>query len=89
MRSAKLKWKFGITQERYDEILIEQHGKCALCDQTCVTGAALAVDHDHKTGAIRGLLCLKCNVGLGIYEKFDVPRVRAYIAGSRMDSDLR
>lgn len=78
-RNAKLRRKFGITQIEYENILRAQDGVCALCKKPCVTGVALAVDHCHKTGRVRGLLCLKCNVGVGMYEKFDSLKVRQYI----------
>jgi hypothetical protein len=49
---------------RYDEILAEQLGVCAICGLP-PNGRRLAVDHDHETGEIRGLLCAQCNFGLG------------------------
>lgn len=61
-RSYHLKRKFGITTEQYDELLRNQSGRCALCPKTPEDeGQALAVDHDHKTGEIRGILCRYCN----------------------------
>jgi hypothetical protein len=62
-RRHKLR-KFGITPEVYDLMLAEQGGLCALCRQPCSTGRCLAVDHDHTTGAVRGLLCGRCNNAL-------------------------
>lgn len=58
---------YGITLEDYNEKLIEQNNKCKICNQenTFDRYGVLAVDHDHSTGKIRGLLCYKCNVGLG------------------------
>ncbi len=54
--------KFGITLEQYDELLRAQDGKCAICEKnTEEEGISLAVDHDHKTLEIRGLLCRYCN----------------------------
>lgn len=56
---------------RYVELLQKQNGTCAVCYQTetalATTGATrrLSVDHDHHTGEIRELLCLKCNVMIG------------------------
>lgn len=48
-------------------LLAEQDGTCALCERTTAdkTGRPLHVDHDHETGAIRGLLCSDHNTGLG------------------------
>jgi hypothetical protein len=61
--------KFGITPEIYDQMLVEQDGKCAICGVPCfVEKRALAVDHDHKTNSVRGLLCINCNTGLGKFK---------------------
>lgn len=62
-----LKRKFGITRERYEAILDEQGGVCAIC-KVAPTTKRLAVDHDHQTGEVRGLLCLSCNMGLGYFK---------------------
>lgn len=70
-RAIKIKHRFGITGEEYDRLLETQGGMCALCGQPETvshngqTPSMLAVDHDHETGAVRGLLCFRCNVGLG------------------------
>jgi len=57
--------KFGITPEEYDGLLAAQAGVCAICGGD--NGSKrLAVDHDHDTGVIRGLLCNQCNRGLGL-----------------------
>lgn len=52
--------KYGITEERYAELLKQQKGRCAICRNRPRT-QRLAVDHNHKTGAVRGLLCKRCN----------------------------
>lgn len=54
--------KYGLTVEEYEKLYQQQNGKCAICYQKY---EVLAVDHDHKTGKIRGLLCRKCNMILG------------------------
>jgi hypothetical protein len=59
--------RYGVTPEQYDELLANQSGGCAICCQPCVSGMRLAVDHDHETGVVRGLLCMKCNRGLGLF----------------------
>ena len=51
---------------RYNELLFDQGGVCAICDGVNASGKFLAVDHDHETGAVRGLLCSRCNSGLGL-----------------------
>lgn len=57
--------RYGITPNEYDELLESQNGVCAICLQECKSGRRLAVDHDHKTGAVRGLLCGSCNRAIG------------------------
>jgi len=64
-RKCMLKRRYGITLEQYEAMLESQNGKCAICKGDCLTGRNLAVDHDHETGKVRGLLCSKCNQGLG------------------------
>lgn len=67
--------QFGIDGVEYDRLHARQDGKCAICrlPETAVhhkTGVAraLAVDHNHETGAVRGLLCRDCNTGLGLFD---------------------
>jgi hypothetical protein len=59
-----LKNSYNLTVSEYTEMLNAQNGVCAVCGGNN-KGKRLAVDHDHKTGAVRGLLCFKCNVALG------------------------
>ena len=51
---------YGITGEQYDAILAAQAGRCAIC-QNLPRTMNLAIDHNHKTGEVRGLLCRRCN----------------------------
>lgn len=51
---------YGLTSEQYDELLRRQGGKCAIC-RAKPKSKRLAVDHDHKTGEVLGLLCSRCN----------------------------
>ena len=62
--------KFGISLSEYGEMLVAQNGKCAICNEpeTQMRNGkkkSLAVDHDHATGRVRGLLCTECNQGIG------------------------
>lgn len=68
-RTRNLKYNFGINEEIYDKMLLEQNNTCALCPATKSdsTRPNLAVDHCHTTGRVRGLLCGKCNKGLGLF----------------------
>jgi hypothetical protein len=70
IRRRSLLAAFGITLEQYDEMLAAQGGGCAICGRACLTGRALAVDHDHETGVVRALLCVICNRYLGVVENF-------------------
>lgn len=68
-RNAWLQRKFNISAEIYDIMLKKQNGVCAICSNTNDNGRRLAVDHDHQTGQIRGLLCNGCNRALGFVER--------------------
>lgn len=61
-----LRFKYGITLEEYNRMFADQKGKCAICGKhQSELEKSLAVDHNHETGEIRGLLCTHCNVFLG------------------------
>jgi DNA-directed RNA polymerase subunit RPC12/RpoP len=61
-RTYHLRRLYGITPEQYDELLERQQGKCAVCLKDKEEfNVRLAVDHDHVSGEIRGLLCRYCN----------------------------
>lgn len=60
--------KFGISLGEYKELLNINNEKCIICDNECPSGRNLALDHDHKTGILRGLLCINCNKGLGNFK---------------------
>lgn len=60
-RAAWILKCYGITLDEYDLILKQQHGGCGICGVSPKPGKSLAVDHDHKTGIVRGLLCFFCN----------------------------
>ena len=57
--------KYGITIEDYEKMLMAQHGKCKICGAKEPDNKRLDVDHDHKTGFVRGLLCTSCNRMIG------------------------
>ena len=60
-RTTRLAAIFSITPEEYDLILAEQGGGCGICSKPPKPGKRHAVDHDHQTGFVRGLLCFYCN----------------------------
>lgn len=66
-----LRLRFKLTVEQRQQMENSQNGVCAICSkpETAVDSQGrtkrLAIDHDHHTGRIRGLLCSKCNLGIG------------------------
>lgn len=56
----------AITEEEYQELSKHQNGQCAVCGYMPPFPKRLHVDHCHRTGGVRGLLCSKCNLGLGL-----------------------
>ena len=62
-RKHNLKHRYGITEEKYEEMLEKQKHSCKICG--CNTNKRLYVDHCHETKQVRGLLCHQCNVALG------------------------
>lgn len=70
-RDYNYRSKYGITLEDYNRMFEEQGGVCATCGQPESRAAtdSLAVDHDHETGKVRGLLCSNCNRSLGLLKE--------------------
>ena len=75
-RSENLKSRYGITEEDYELMSANQNNCCAICKQKSEIN--LSVDHCHKTGIVRGLLCRNCNLALG-YLKDDTNRIESAI----------
>jgi len=68
-RNSQLKRTYGIKLDEYNKMLKQQENRCSICgEHKDLFRKFLAVDHDHKTGAIRGLLCKNCNTGLGNFK---------------------
>ena len=69
-RPYLLKKLYGLTQDQYKSMLAAQGGVCAICKgRRKKTRVYLCVDHSHETNKVRGLLCFKCNLDLGVYER--------------------
>jgi hypothetical protein len=65
-KEYQLKSKYGITSDDRDAMLASQEFRCAICKDDAPGGhGTWHVDHCHDTGAVRGLLCTRCNMGLG------------------------
>lgn len=78
---------YGLTEEDYKRMFAQQDGKCALCGRGPKAGGRLKnlpVDHDHKTGKARGLLCTPCNRIVGLIESTPdmLEKVKAYLEGT-------
>lgn len=74
---------YGITPEQYDEMAVRQGGVCAICGDGPSPKRRLVVDHNHETGAVRGLLCANCNAGVGLLgdDPATLLRAVAYLDG--------
>ena len=83
-RAKNYKVKYGITVADYDRILAAQGGVCALCQGLEILDRHYCVDHNHTTGIVRGLLCYRCNSGLGVFgdDIEGLQRVVEYLKGS-------
>lgn len=93
-RAYKLWYQYRLTEHQYEAMLLSQGGVCAICFQPETTqcrgkAVKMAVDHCHKTGKVRQLLCRRCNQGLGGFR--DDPslmvKAAAYIEKHRRSND--
>jgi hypothetical protein len=77
-----------MTLVEYDEMLLTQGSRCALCHSDT---KRLVVDHDHESGKVRSLLCDWCNHAVGIVEKDEgfLEDVRAYIERHRSEEQAQ
>lgn len=66
---------YGIGSQEFNELARAQNGQCAICGDAIED---LVVDHNHNTGAVRGLLCRSCNSGLGLF-KDNLERLRGAV----------
>ena len=72
---AQMQRNYGINLSTYNRMFVEQGGVCKICSlpQNSKRNERLAIDHDHLTGQVRGLLCDHCNRGIGLLK--DDPRI--------------
>ncbi len=66
-RIAKLKRDYGLTEEEFNKMKVQQNNACAICGNKA-KGKNLDIDHCHKSGRVRQLLCNCCNTGLGYFK---------------------
>lgn len=70
-RATVLKSRYGVSLEEYNTMFESQGGECKICKRHQTEfSKRLRVDHCHKTGRVRGLLCSRCNLHLGQYEQY-------------------
>jgi len=67
-RRKRLKEKYNLSQQDFEHIKHMQGHACAICKQDLLPEQKTHIDHDHKTGKVRGILCNFCNVGLGHFK---------------------
>lgn len=65
MRERTKERRYGVTQEQFDQMLLNQNNKCKICDIEFNGSKFTHIDHCHKTNTVRGLLCNNCNMALG------------------------
>ncbi len=89
-KSAQMKYRFGVTLEKYEAVLKAQGGVCAICaGPPSGAGERYHIDHDHATNEFRGLLCHLCNVALGMMrDRPDFLRKAAAYLEVRRGADL-
>jgi hypothetical protein len=68
-RDLHLRRAFGIGMKEYGALLEAQGRACAVCQEVPDETRSLHVDHDHETGKVRGLLCMRCNNALGLFRE--------------------
>ena len=75
-----LKKRYKITLDQYNEMYRKQENKCGICEihESKLT-KKLNIDHDHRTGKARELLCQKCNIALSYFENFDIKPFMEYL----------
>jgi len=76
-RKRHLKNYYRMTEAQFNELWAQQDGKCGVCSVEMLPkgrhGHSVAIDHNHETGAVRGLLCRGCNNGIGCLQ--DSPEI--------------
>lgn len=72
LRSREMRNRYGVTASEFSAMFDRQDGRCAICEELSggqrAKGRRLHIDHDHKSGEVRGLLCTSCNTAIGMME---------------------
>lgn len=80
VKNSRIKRRYGVTLGQYSSMWAAQGGKCMICESR---SKKLVIDHNHQTGAIRGLLCSECNSAIGFFgDRMELlNRAVAYLRG--------
>jgi recombination endonuclease VII len=62
--------KYGLSHKDWTKLVLRSNGYCEMCNKPFKNARQCCIDHDHKTGKVRGLLCTGCNLKLGLLESF-------------------
>ena len=85
-RKYHIKSKYNLTIIQYDKMFEKQKGKCDICKKhETELNRSLNIDHCHKTGKVRSLLCHRCNLAVGYYENSDIKKIEKYLNKYRKD----
>jgi len=84
-RDYDWQYRYGVSPEQYLELFEAQKGKCKICGYEPQGDEYLHIDHNKKTGEIRGLLCGRCNKALGLFDEKPENLINAikYVEGNQ------
>jgi hypothetical protein len=68
-KELNYRYRYKLELDQYQKLIEFQQGGCAICRKPCKSGHQLCVDHNHKTGEVRALLCKTCNNAIGLLQE--------------------
>jgi len=77
VKSYTIKANYNLSYEDWSKMWESQNGRCAICEKPFTKPSDAYVDHNHQTNKVRSLLCMKCNIGIGIFN--DSPKLTAKV----------
>lgn len=82
---SRVKCVYGMDKQEYTRLLAVQKGLCMLCNRPSLNNRRLDIDHNHVTGVVRGLICNKCNLALGLVNE-NIPTLKKMVRYLNADS---